>query len=86
MIEIRSQEHVNLDQNLFLWLIQHQCQFTESVEKKKEKEKMKVEIQLHSAKKMCFFYKQSIITYSKGLPILKVGMIVLSTQQRRTQR
>ena len=37
----------------------------------------------------CFFfflYKQSIITCSKGLPILKIEMHVLSTQQRRTQK
>ena len=30
------------------------------------------------------FYKQFIITYSKGLPILKIEMIVLSNQQRKT--
>ena len=43
VIETRSQEHVNLYQSLFLWLIQHQCQFTESVEKNKRNRKRKEE-------------------------------------------
>ena len=51
IIETRSQEHVNLDQNLFLWLFQHQCPFTVSVEKKIVKRKEECEKSIAQCKK-----------------------------------
>ena len=48
-VETRSQEHVNLDQNLFPWLSQHQCQFTASVGKKEIEKGKNVKRQLLSA-------------------------------------